>query len=509
VTRLWRLLHIGSVTESVGVYVTAKIAQKGIGLVRVLLLAWMLAEVPVQYGLVGMATVLMGVLTVIVSLGGGHGVMRYTSQIHARGELRDVGLRSIGYLACGAVGVGLVAVACSGLIATHFLASRQGAVEVPWRYLLWVTWACVANAVIESIYNYFLSLLNGLRVYRLIAALELTFATLFTLAASGTLLLWKTVLAVLLAHVVCVTVMLVAAGVAARALVHRIEPPSDPAEQAGKARLSARRPAGRFIAYGWPLALAGLVALAGQYASFYLAYRRFGQARAGVLWFFVQLSQPVLLIAHAAWAVVFTHVVARWEQGRREEATFLLRLAGKGLTLGLTTVAVAIYVASPVWTDWLPGRFQQGEVYLPGFLIFFQMLANLVLVTVLARVHERPILPPLLSGVALAVNVLLARWWMDSMGPVGASWAAGAAMLVVGAVLGGGYLLFSRARLGWSTGVLLLSPVVLLAPRWVAGLVWLAVLAMAACGVGLVSREERKALTGLWKRLITRGQPRE
>jgi hypothetical protein len=207
--------------------------------------------------------------------------------------------------------------------------------------------------------------------------------------------------------------------------------------------------------------------------------------------------------------VVFTHVVARWEQGRREEATFLLRLAGKGLTLGLTTVAVAIYVASPVWTDWLPGRFQQGEVYLPGFLIFFQMLANLVLVTVLARVHERPILPPLLSGVALAVNVLLARWWMDSMGPVGASWAAGAAMLVVGAVLGGGYLLFSRARLGWSTGVLLLSPVVLLAPRWVAGLVWLAVLAMAACGVGLVSREERKALTGLWKRLITRGQPRE
>lgn len=503
--RLTRLLHIGSVTESVGIYVTAKIAQKGIGLVRVLILAWLLASVPVQYGLVGAATVVMGVGAVLVSLGGNHGLVRYASRFVARGQLRTLSRRSLLWLACGTLLTGAAAMACSGPIASHLLAAREGASAVSYRSLLWLTWACIVNAVLEANYNNLLGLLNGLRAYRLIAALELTFAVAFTASAAGALLVSRTVLAVLAAHAVCVGLMVLLAGLAARALIRRLE------ARGGSAEESEQRPGGsgaataaRLVRYGWPLSAGVLVALAGQYASFYLVFHRFGEARAGVLWLFVQLSQPVVLIAQAAWAVVLTHVVARWEQGRRDEAMLLVRVASKGMSLGLTTVAVAMYVTSPWWTRLLPGRFAEGGAVLGGMLMFFQMLANLAVVNVLARVHERPIVPPILSGVALVVNVLLALWWMDSMGPAGAAWAAGAAMLGVGAILGGGYLLISRARVGWATMVLLVSPVVLLLPRWVSAGLWAGVLLAAVGGVGFFSPRERAVLGGLYSRLRAR-----
>jgi O-antigen/teichoic acid export membrane protein len=497
-------MHIGSVTESVGVYVAAKITQKCIGLVRVVIMAWMLASVPVQYGLVGAATALMGVLTVVVSLGGNHGMVRYASQFFARGQLRALAGRSLVWLAAGTLLAGAGAMVASPAITTHLLVSREGGEAVGRGALLWLSWACIANAVLEANYRNLLGLLNGLRAYRLIAALELAFATMFTLSAAGALALSRTVLAVLLAHGVCVSVMIVLASVATGALVPRLQAAgASPDEEEQSPEGTGIATAGRLVRYGWPLVVSGLLGLVLQYASFYLVYRRFGQARAGVLWFFVQVSQLVLFIAQAAWAVVLTHVIARWEQGRRVEAMALLRLASKGLSLVLTSVAVAMYVSSPLWTSVLPGRFREGGAYLPGLLMFFQMLSNIAAVNVLARVHERPIVSPILSGAALVANVLLAWWWMGPLGPVGASWAAGTAMVGVGAVLGGGYLLLSRARLGWAAGGLMMSPMVLLAPRWLAVLLWAGVLVVAWRG-GVLSAGERKTLSQLWNRLARR-----
>ncbi|MFP4052585.1 MAG: lipopolysaccharide biosynthesis protein [Phycisphaerae bacterium] len=484
-----RLLTIGSVTESVGLYVGAKIGQKGIGFVRVLLLAYLMAEVPAQYGLVGVATVLMGVLTVAMTLGGNHGLVRYAAQFQARGQLRAFERTALKSLALVVGAMAVVVLAASGPLTTYVIAARGGSDPVPYRQLLWLCWAVIANAALEANYNNVMGLLNGLRAYRLIAALELTFAAMFTLAAAMALVVSRTVLAVLLGHVVCVSVILVVSLLGARAVAARLDSPGS-----GTAPPDATRTLRRLLGFGWPITLAALLGLVTQYASFYLAYRRFGETKAGVLWFFVQLSQPVLLVGQAAWAVILTHVTSRWEHGRREEAMVLLGASYKAISLALLAVSTVVYLTASWWVQLLPGRFQGGVVFLPGLLAFFQMLTSLAVVNILARIHERPALLGVMSLATLAGNASLAWWWMGPMGIEGAAWAAGTAGVTAGLLVGGIYVYRSGARLGAAVYVLLASPALLMAPAWVTAAA-VTVLAVSAVWTGWLLRPaEREAI---------------
>jgi hypothetical protein len=139
---------------------------------------------------------------------------------------------------------------------------------------------------------------------------------------------------------------------------------------------------------------------------------------------------------------------------------------------------------------------------LGGLLMFFQCVANLALVTMLAKLQERP---GVISLVALAgglANAILAWWWMPQWGAVGAAWAAGVGMLVGGGLATAAYLVAVRTRLHAGTYLVLACPVLLVLPAWLAALVWLIVCVMAVATHQVFSRPQKHVLRSVWDRSL-------
>jgi hypothetical protein len=115
-------------------------------------------------------------------------------------------------------------------------------------------------------------------------------------------------------------------------------------------------------------------------------------------------------------------------------------------------------------------------------------------VNILARIHERPALLGVMSLAMLAGNASLAWWWMGPMGIEGAAWAAGVAGVTVGLLVGGTYVYRSGARLGGGVYVLLASPALLMAPRWVTATVVAGMVVSAVWTGWLFRPAEREAI---------------
>jgi hypothetical protein len=141
------------------------------------------------------------------------------------------------------------------------------------------------------------------------------------------------------------------------------------------------------------------------------------------------------------------------------------------------TLTVAMYVTAPWWSLALPATWREGSNLLGGLLMFFQVMTNLAILTILARLHERPIVIALCALAGGAANAALALWWMPSMGSRGAAWAAGVGMYTGGLAVTAAYFALTRPRLSAGTYLVLGAPAILLAGPLAAGAIWLAVLA--------------------------------
>ena len=84
---LERLLKVGTMTDSLGVYVPAMALQRIIGLVRVVVFMHLLASVG-EYGLWALGVMIFDLGGQVITLGSNHGVTRYVSFYEARGQLR-------------------------------------------------------------------------------------------------------------------------------------------------------------------------------------------------------------------------------------------------------------------------------------------------------------------------------------------------------------------------------------------------------------------------------------
>ena len=85
--RLARLLKVGSMTDAMGVFVTAMLFQKGLGLARVFLFLYLMKEARAQYGLWGVGMMVFTVAGRFMSLGVNQGLARYVSYYEAGGLL--------------------------------------------------------------------------------------------------------------------------------------------------------------------------------------------------------------------------------------------------------------------------------------------------------------------------------------------------------------------------------------------------------------------------------------
>ena len=523
---LTRLLQVGSIAQSIGVYVPVKMLQKALGLVRLLLFLVLMTRS--EYGLWGLGMLIFTVAGPVLSLGSHHGLIRYAGLYEARGQLRAFCRRMQWAVPAVTIVMTAGAVAGSGLITDLVIVSYRQARAIAYAQQRMICWAALANALVLALYYNMLGLMYGLRTYRLAAAVELLFGVAFTALGIAALLISPTGLSALLAHLAALVVSLAAGVVVIHVGLDRLAEAGGMAmpERPGRGlrtaaqttreqgtqrqleapvgleplaeehwRSGAVLPAARDSRAGPELSMDGafrrvlrfgLVALVGAtlwswaiYVSFWLTSKICGTALGGVYHAFLSLGQPVLFVADAIWAVLFTHVAKRWETGQRATALVILETAYKAVSMAMLTLTLVVVATAPVWVRILPQRFRAGEELLPGLFMFFQVVIHLALMSVLAKLHERPIVIALAALWAVAGNVLLALSWLPLYGPRGAALAAGVGGYVGSGLVTGAYLLLCRVRLAWSTYFVIACPAILLLPVWLAAAAWACVVAVA------------------------------
>ena len=503
---LTRLLRVGSLAESIGVYLPVKMLQKGVGLIRLLLFMYLMTRS--EYGLWGLGMLIFMVAGPVLTLGSHHGLTRYAGLYEARGHLRAFCRRMQWAVPAVTVAMTAAALAGSGLITDLVIVSRRQAETIPYAHQRMVCWAALANALVMALYYNMLGLMYGLRTYRLAAAVELLFGVVFTGLGIAALLVSPTGLAALLAHLAALVVSLAAGMVAIHVGLGRL------AEAAPRPRPRVQAQPGEA---GAPLSMDGafrrvlrfgLVALLGAtlwnwaiYLSFWLTSKVCGTALGGVYHALLSLGQPVLFAAEAIWAVLFTHVAKRWESGQRATALRTLETAYKAVALAMMTLTIAVIAAAPIWVRVLPERFRAGQQLLPGLMMFFQVVIHLALMTILAKLHERPAVIAVAALGSIAANVVLALHWLPAYGPRGAALAAGVGTYAGSGLVTVAYLLICRVKLAWSTYAILAAPALLLLPVWIAAAIWACVLAAGAFSPLLFTASQKQLLLSFARRV--------
>lgn len=506
---LSRLLRVGSLAQSMGVYLPAMLVQKGMGLVRLVILTYLLSKR--QMGLWGLGMMVFTLGSPLVTLGSSHGLVRYVSHFEARGRLWSFFLRTLRWVLV--LSVVLSAMAWVGSrplfhLLTKLRYSLTGAessaeaMQYQWQFAL----AVLGNVCVMALYLNLLGFMHGLRAYRLASAVEVFFTTVFTAVGIGWVFYDATATSLLMGHLVSLALSVVCGGVLLTIGVRRIataRPETEPQETDAKASLPMsepvvegdevamefspqpaitdqatgdERPFLRVVRFGLVSMVGTFLFLGAQYVAYLMTYLRLGGKAAGPLLVFMQLAQPVTFLASAAWSVLFAHVARRWESRDRRGAMYVLETAYRAIVLAVMTCTVLLYVSSPLWIRILDQKYQYGHYYLSGLLTFFVTVSNLTLLTALAKLHERPIIIALAALAGSAFIAMLAELWMPPWHVVGAARAAGVGMFFGSMLVTLVYLQASGTRLQDSTYFVLGTPILLLLPAWILGILWALVL---------------------------------
>jgi len=509
--------------ESLGIYVPAMILQKGLGVVRVLLFMRLMS--PAEFGLWGVGLMIFLIAAPVATGGANHGLMRYVSLYEARGQLAAFYRRIRGRCILAAVAVTAVGIAASGWITHGVIASRveSPAAAFTYRYQLYVCLAAMVNVLAGAMYYDLSGFLFGMRAYRLASAAELIFSVVFTVAGAAALAVWPNALALLGGHFLAQATVIVFGIVMLQRAIRQAEgyasteeawEPADAGAAAGEAAVppadtlgrvegeDLRHAFGRVLRFGFVAMIGNILWLVAQYISFQLTNRQCGKEEAGVFNAFLQLSQVVLLISNAAFAVVFAHAARRWEASSHEAAMATLETSYKAVTLAMMALTVLIYATSAVWVRALPLKYYVGLKLLAGLLMFFQAVSNFSLLTAVARLRERPIAIAFGALAGGAANVVLAVWWAPrfAYSPAGAAWAAGVGMLVGSLAVSVVYFLAAGVRIHPGTYLLMACPVLLLLPTWAMSALWAAVIVAAVATPLLFDRHEKHVLVDVLKR---------
>lgn len=250
----------------------------------------------------------------------------------------------------------------------------------------------------------------------------------------------------------------------------------------------------RILRFGVVGMLSMLIWQAATYVSYFLVLHRYGEVSAGGFWVIMQVAQPLVFLANAAWAVVFSHVARRWETGDRRGAMFVLETSFSAIMLALVTFTVLLYSTSGLWIRLLAPRYQYGIDYFSGLVTFFLAISNMSLLNILAKLQERPVIIALAAVTGSALNVLLAVLWMPHWGEVGAARGAGVGMFFGGGLVMLVYLLSGSTRLRDSTYFVLATPVLLLLPAWLVGPLWAVLLPVCLLTNRIFSARQKTVL---------------
>ena len=520
---LRRLLTPGSMADSVGLYAGAVFFQRALGLGRVVLFTWLLAGAGAQWGLWAVASMIFTLGGPAVALGANQSLARYVAACQARGTLEPF-YRMVRWRVPAVVAaLTLAALAGADWLTAHVVVSHDEAAGLAYSQQRLICQWAILNAAGMGLFLSAVAFISGLRLYRLASLVEVFYGVAFTACGAGVLLVDRSATAILVVH----AASLLAATAAGVALLHvalrQTPAPGGDVSMAAAAGVMgpeaqqddvtapltaalAARPAAepmprlyrRFLGYGVTALAATSLWQGLGYVSFELVNRHSGKAVGGVFNLFLLLGQPVVYLANAAWAVIFSHVAKSWEDNRRAEAMASLETAYKAVTLVTSALALLLLAAGPLWVRLLAPEYRPGLAWLPGMTMFFLALNHLALMTILARLYEDPWVIALAAVVGGAINVVLCNLWLPTWGPAGAAWAGGVGLAAGGLAVSCFYCLARRIRLSPSTWLLQFAPLLLLVgvplPAWAAALLWLPLFLAAALTTWFFPADQKRLL---------------
>lgn len=512
--RFKNLYSPDSITTSVGVSGATTVISRLIGLGRGVALAWLIPQA--QFGLFGIALLIINVLLPLCSAGLYEGVARYAPLHEAAGGLRTFIIRS----SLLVIGLALAATAILSLCAepigvalfsTAKLASTPDALPVDAALLAPLMRASLFCVLGLAAYHTLLGLLKGLRMFRAHSAAELVTACLFTLLALlGALGGLGTARALVVAYALsCVAgVLIFAPGLIVAAgprVLARAEIGKETATQSRNATLpidSGRGSTSGLLAYSlWAAGTAVLWHALSYYPMWYLLKVSDGRT-VGTFHAVRMVAQFVQIGAVVLTAVVAANVNRLWEHDGRDAVVPRLALLTKACLVILIAGATILSLARPVVMRLFPSTFADGEAAYDPLVLFFLLVGVVGLVAVRLNLVEKPRLVCLawLGGVVVnvAASYALLGPFADS-GPAArsvlssAAWAnvAGAATALMVCVV-----LVRRERLALDvpTGVLI-TAAFSVGLGWPVAVVVLILLITAACTTGLLfSPSERASL---------------
>jgi PST family polysaccharide transporter len=166
---------------------------------------------------------------------------------------------------------------------------------------------------------------------------------------------------------------------------------------------------------------------------------------------------PLLLLSVAGLlgTTLLPHLSHDWEAGRRQAVALRMRLTLKLLAAALLAGSCVVLVLAPLLFDWaFQGKYNGGLDILPWTLVYMGWTSLIYVASPYLWCAERARLPSLALLVGLGINLLLNLLLVPRFGLPGAVWATAAANAVALAVL---YLLAARFGLLMDTGLLVLS----------------------------------------------------
>ncbi len=380
-----RLYRADSVATSVGLSAAASVISRLIGLARGVALAWLISQA--QFGLFGVALLVVNVLLPLCSAGLYEGVTRYVPFHESAGALRKFVIRSSVLV----FGVTLAVTVILGLLAQPvgsvlFSAARLATgPDMPagensaGGALMLVSLACVLTL---ALYHTLLGLLKGLRMFRAFSAAELLSAFLFAvLAVAGALRGFTTARALIAAYA---TACVVAVLVFTPGLLARLPRGDQPTGR------ESSRPTSSLLTYSaWAAGTAILWHALAYYPMWYLlkvsdseTVGTFHAVR--IITQFVQIG-AVLLIA-----VVAANVNRLWEHDGREVAEPRMRVLTKACLIALIAGASILSVLRPIVMRLFPSKFAVGAAAYDPLILFFLLVGIVGLVAVRLNVLEKP-----------------------------------------------------------------------------------------------------------------------
>lgn len=442
------------VSRSATVFVAFSLLQRVLGFARLLLLLWLLADAPGEYGLLLLSLYVLLLLAPLVTAGVPFSMDRFVARFEAAGRLTAFLRTTLALVLITAAGACGLLGAFAGVLAPHLFAAVGGAGGIESLAMI-----LAANLFITAVFYWCHGVLRGLRRVAAAGWMETIQNVLFTGGVVAALLLIeRSARCALAIHAVSQLLALPVAAFAVHAHLKK-----------GGRSTHSRELVGRFLPrvlrysvwaglaeFAWPLLA---------YVPLWVVTVVGGGSEGDVLGAQIRMAGVLTLVGLAVSGAVGPHLAREWEAGRRRSAirnwAWWTKLTSCGLTLA-ATVALSL---APWLLKIIPLRFRDAVLF-RDMLLYAALAGGHMMAIWRFRLAERTLwlwLSPLLAAVAIGI---LSAWWVPVYG-IRAAAVARWVGLSIGSLpaISLGFRDLSGGR--WGSFALVLSPWLLYSSPWI------------------------------------------